>query len=220
MAPAAAPPAWPAHPLAEALLRFHLLPSLTLHPSRAGAWAGFASRGDAPAGLHRHWSADMLRELPEGDVTALDDPALPVAMLPPAAFDRLLLTAGVVLNAQHIRRTIARDAVAKLRDELGEPLLALARARPADELPEPAAWDAGKARATCIAAGTGLVAQSLEAASPAVAGRGRLRLPADAEPLRRSLASAGLDPQRALATACELVQSLEPQWHSSFPARH
>ena len=212
---------WMSHPLAEALLRFNLLPSLLLHPRRDAASAR-AELKALPA-LHRHRSVALLKEHGLDPVLDLHDPALPLAMLPDAHFERLLLLLGAALNAPHLRRTIAREELAVLKARLGSEGLAVARTPTAAALaglPVAPDWDAAQAEALCMAWGAAVLAQAFDAAAPAVGQRARLRLAPEADALRAPLSAAGLQPERALRIARELLQSLEPAWLSSFPTTH
>ncbi len=215
-------PAWPdwlRHPLAEALLRFNLMPAAMLHPRRTEATAP-PDLGPLPA-LQRHQSAALLKRHGLDPVLALDDPALPLALLPPDHLDRVLLLLGAALNAPHIRRTIARDELAMLREQIGAEGLAVARTPTAVALaglPVAPDWTADQAHAICRAWGSAVLAQAFEAAIPAVGRRARLRLAPEADAMRAPLSAAGLQPERALAISRELLNALEPQWLSSFPA--
>jgi hypothetical protein len=209
------------HPLAEALLRFNLLPALSLHPERADT-SRFPQLDDLPT-LQRHRSAALLHEHALAPVLGLDDPALPLAMLPDAYFDRLLLLLGATSNARHVRRTIARDDLARLKAQLGEEGLAVVRmplAAAMAGLPGDPEWDADRAAAICKAWGEAVLAQAFEAATPQVGVRAGLRLSPGADALRASFSNLGFTPDRALQVARELLHSLEPAWLSSFPATH
>jgi type III secretion protein K len=209
---------WIRHPLAEALLRFNLLPSLLLHPTREALPARGALKA-LPA-LHRHRSAALLKDLGLSPVLGLDDPALPLAMLPAAHFERLLCLLGAALNAPHLRRTITRDDLAALKSQLGAEGMAMARSPTAAALaglPVAPDWVAAHAAALCLAWGAAVLAQAFDTAAPEVAGRARLRLAPEADALRAPLAAAGLTPERALAAALALLHTLEPAWLSSFP---
>lgn len=206
------------HPFAEALLRFNLLPSLLLHPRREPS--GIDGLPALPS-LPRHRSAALLQQQGFDPVMSMDDPALPLALLPPAHLDRLLLLLGAALNAPHIRRTIGRGPLAELKAQVGSEGLAIARAPTAAALaglPVAPDWSPAQAGALCTAWGAALLAHAFEAAAPGVAQRARLRLPPEADALRAPLAAAGLQPERALAAARQLLQTLEPAWLSSFPA--
>lgn len=216
MSAAAAPSSWLAQPIAQELLRFDQLPSQWLHPSRANVPAQL----NGVASLHRHWSALLKREHALEPVTDPADPLLPIALLPADKFARLVLVAGVALLAGGMRRTIAREPLAQLVEQLGPDALQFARAE-APRLSLPAIEeriDAGQARSQCEHWGAALVAVALESATPGVARRAWLRLPVDIENERERLAKTGLDSARALGLARDLLQKLEPQWLSSFPA--
>lgn len=217
-------PGWLRHPLAEALLRFNLMPALLLHPSRAKTQDKQTPQAlkSLPA-LQRSRSAALLKQHGLDPVLGLDDPALPLAMLPEGHFDRMLLLLGAALNAPHIRRTIARDDLALLREQLGSEGVAMARTPTAAALaglPVAPDWDAARAPELCRAWGAAVLAQAFDAAIPAVGRRARLRLAPEADALRAPLSAAGLQPERALRIARELLQTLEPAWISSFPATH
>lgn len=210
---------WLRHPMAEALLRFNLVPSLLLHPGR-DTDAPPAELKSLP-GLHRHRSAALLKRHGLDPVLDFEDPALPIAMLPQAHFERLLLLTGAALNAPHIRRTIARSEISELKARLGTEGMAAARTSTAatlSGLPVAPDWEPARADVLCMAWGAAIVAQAFDAATPPVGRRGRLRLAPEADVLRTPLAAAGLQPERALRVARELLQSLEPAWLSSFPA--
>lgn len=212
-------PGWLRHPLAEALLRFNLMPALLLHPRRAGATALHELK--ALPTLQRHQSAALLKQHGLDPVLDLEDPALPLAMLPGEHFERLLLVLGAALNAPHIRRTIARDELSTLRERLGSEAMAAARTPTAAALaglPVAPDWDAANAPEISMAWGAAVLGQAFDAATAPVGQRGRLRLAPEADALRAPLSAAGLQPERALRIARELLQTLEPQWFSSFPA--
>jgi hypothetical protein len=210
---------WIRHPFAEALMRFNLLPSLFVHPDREPPVDDDAFRA-LPA-LHRHRSAELLKEYGFDPVVELGDPALPLAVLPQEHFERLMLLLGAALNAPHIRRTIERNERAVLKEQIGTEGLAAARSEMAAalaNLPLADDWEHERAASICSLWGAALLAVAFDAASPDVGGRGRLRLSPDADSLRVALAAANLTPERALAAARDMLQSLEPAWLSSFPA--
>ncbi|WP_374608501.1 SctK family type III secretion system sorting platform protein [Diaphorobacter nitroreducens] len=212
-------PGWLRHPLAGALMRFNFMPALLLHPARVDAHAPQALK--ALPTLQRHQSAALLKRLGLDPVQGFDDPALPLAMLPDAHFARLALLLGAALNAPHIRRTIARDDLALLRERLGTEAVAVARTPTAMALaglPVAPDWDTARASGLCRDWGAAVLAQAFDAAEPAVGRRARLRLAPEADALRAPLAAAGLQPERALRIARELLHTLEPAWLSSFPA--
>lgn len=212
-------PGWLRHPLAQALMRFNFMPALLLHPRRVDGATPQALKS-LPT-LQRHQSNALLRQHGLDPVLGLDDPALPLAMLPDVHFDRMLLLLGAALNAPHIRRTIVRDDLAVLRERLGSEAVAVARTPTAAALaglPVAPDWSADSAKALCMAWGAAVLAQAFDAATPAVGNRARLRLAPEADAQRAPLAAAGLQPERALRIARDLLHTLEPQWISSFPA--
>jgi hypothetical protein len=211
---------WMSHPLAESLMRFNLLPSLLLHPRRDKSGQGELK---ALAAVQRHRSAALLKEHGLDPVMGLDDPALPLAMLPQQHFDRVLLLLGAALNAPHIRRTIRREEVSLLTSCLGPEAIAIARTPTAAALaglPVAPDWDVAMAHDQCMAWGAAVLAQAFDAAAPQVGRRARLRLAPEADSLRAPLSAAGLGPERALAIARDLLHTLEPAWLSSFPTKH
>lgn len=206
---------WLKHPLAEALLRFSMLPSTFMHPARQVA-AGTSL--NLPA-LHRHRSAELIKLHDLDPVLELDDPALPLALLPDDHFNRMALLLGAALNAPHIRRTIARDDVAQLRSQIGEEGLGMARGSSATALagmPVVPDWEAARARLLCILCGTAVFGQVFDGAAPPVSVRANLRIDPQADGMRVALSAAGLTPPRALEVARDLLATLEPEWLSSF----
>jgi hypothetical protein len=207
------------HPLAEAVLRFVLLPSQFLHPRRAPQRE--SARLPQLKGLDRHSSAALLKQHHLDPVVDLQDPVLPLAMLPQDSFDRIGLLLGAALNAPHIRRTIVREQLSTLKSQLGPEALNIARSDTAEALrglPVAPDWQAPEARVICQSWGCAILGQAFEAASEPVAARARLRLAPEADALRVPLAAADLQPQRALDIARALLGSLEPAWLSSFPS--
>src|SRR5262249_11073721 len=107
-----------------------------------------------------------------------------------------------------------------LKTQLGDEGLAVARTPAATALaglPVAPDWEAARAEALCMAWGAAVLAQAFDAATPQVGRRARLRLAPEADALRAPLSAAGLQPERALRIARELLQTLEPAWLSSFP---
>lgn len=204
---------WLRHPLAQALLRFNLLPARLMHPLRAPSPA----RPLKPLPALERQRSTALRL---GLMLSLDDPALALAMLPTAHFQRLQHLLGAALNAAHIRRTIARIERVMLHEQIGIEAMTIARepvAAALSGLPVAPDWDVSCARDICMAWGAAILAQAFETATPEVAARARLRLAPDVDALRAPLAAAGLEPARALRICLNLLQTLEPEWLSSFP---
>jgi hypothetical protein len=216
---------WLGHAQAESLLRFNLLPSLWLHASRersllpAGLAQAFEQSG-ATGGLHRHWSAALIRGLGLAPATQLEDPALPLALLPAESFERLLSWCGLVLLGPRIRQTIARDEVRLLEEQLGDDALRFARTRAAALH---ASGDGPRLEHANVSAqaslwGSALLAAAFDAAGEPVARRGLLRLPEDAANERFRLPASLSQSRQALALARAVLDVQDPEWLSSFPA--
>lgn len=204
------------HPLAGPFLAFCLLPSLCLHATQAAARVpetALAQTTGLPT-LHRHWSAELSNTLEP--VSSLDDPVLPLAMLPAERFDALLLYAGALLAGQPIRRCIARVPVQTMQAELGDAVLNFTRSRASaihaglDDL----AWRTDDIAADTVALGQVMLAQAFLTATPAVRQRGLLRLPIDASNHAQALS---LSPAESLRISLALLQEIEPEWLSLFP---
>ncbi len=223
---------WRDSSLAQPMLRFACLPSLGLHPSRVQAFAPPAAQGllaqlipETPswARLHRHWSAALAQSLGLEPVNDLADPALALALSPQPLWNQVQLLGGAVLAGPRIRRTIARSQVQALQAQLGGQVLAFARG-PAAALHT--GWDASLALdfeqllPVSLAWGEALQARALDAATPAVAQRGRLRLPASAIELAASTQFSAIAPSQALALLRSLTEMTDPAWLSSFLAIH
>lgn len=206
----------PAEPHPRAWMRTVLLPSLSLHPDRvadlpaaAAAWLARQQPGSAAwRRLHRHWSAQCLRTLAPLEGRAPDGIAAPLALLPPTAWKRLQGAAGAGLAAPHLRRVIAREAVALLRRQWGAPAHAWALAQPGawlveEPLPE------GDLPQTCERWGAALVWRALDDAPPAWAQRLRLRLPPVAAQDAEAPPASRLMPVQAARMLGELLPLVE-----------
>jgi hypothetical protein len=205
--------------MASSLAQFNMLPSFGVHLSRRLRWP--VPEGDLPAAVHRQVSQALLEEHRLEPVLSFDEPALPLALLPPELYEQLALYCGLAMNARNIRRAITRDEVSVLQQQLGEQALAFARARHGGGLaglPPPSDWDPAHARASCEAWGHGLLALAFGHASEALARRAALRGPESAGSFRLQLERAGLSAESALALAREFLDVLEPSWLSSFHA--
>lgn len=210
------------HPLAEAFLAFSLLPSLNLDATQAARLAPEAALrlGARLPSLHRHWSAALIAEPPLTPLPTLDDPALPLAMLPPGRFERGVLMAGVLLAGRRIRHSITHHEVALWQTQLGDAALEFARRRapgihPGLAQETCADWPLESAAEGVTKLGSALLAHVFSAASPAVGQRGLLRLPAEAVTRARALP---FDASEALPLSLSLLQEIEPEWLSLFPA--
>lgn len=195
------------------------MPSLSLHATQATALVPetvLAQTAGLPS-LHRHWSAELSGKLEP--VLGLDDPILPLAMLPAERFDTLLLYAGALLAGQPIRRCITRALVQAMQAELGDGVLNFTRNRAAaihaglDDL----AWRTEAIGADTLALGQVMLAQAFLTATPAVRQRGLLRLPIAASSHAQALA---LSPAESLRISLALLQEIEPEWLSLFPITH
>ena len=224
--------AWHKSSLAEPLFRFSCLPSLALHPSRVAALVPPAAHAllaqltpDMPSWgrMHRHWSAALVQSLGLAPVSDVKDPALALALLPPRVWNQVQSLGGAMLAGPRIRRTIARTQVQALQSQLGAPAFEFARG-PAAALH--AGWDAALAldfeqlAPVSLAWGEALQARALDAATPAVAQRGRLRLPSAAVDMAASSLFAQMAPSQALTLLCSLTERTDPAWLLSFRATH
>ena len=223
---------WLGHDLAEPLFRFACLPSVGLHPSRLAGMAPPAARqmleGLTPGTpawgrLHRHWSAALVQSQRLAPLADVYEPTLALALLPDAGWHKLQQLGGVVLAGPRIRRTIARAQVQALHTELGAPELAFAHGAATGLHP---GWDASLTWGlddivpACARWGAALQARAMDAASPAVAARGRLRLPEAALTDAAGPLFSALGAAAALQLALSLLQHTDPAWLSLFPATH
>lgn len=221
---------WRSGSLMEPLLQFACLPSLALHPSRVAGLVSPAARAmleqltpDMPSWgrLHRHWSSELVTSLNLAPVSDTTDPALALALLPQPVWNQVQSLGGAMLAGPRIRRIIARTQVQELQSQLGAPAFAFA-CGPAAALH--AGWDAALQLAfdqvapVCFGWGDALQAHALDAATPAVAQRGRLRLPVDAVGMARSPQFAQMSPQKALQLLLSLIERIDPAWLLLFRA--
>lgn len=164
----------------------------------------------------------LLKGFGEGEavVAGFSDPALPVFMASPTAFERLALHCGLVCLIPSIRRIIARDELRVLREELSAPEFEFARRGgdrwvPADS-EAPVMVSLGKVRAQARALGDAVLFFAIAQASPAVACRARLRLPQDLSPESSPVPASLRDGHQALSLARGLLQELDAEWMSLF----
>lgn len=220
--------AWVSHPMASGLLAFNALPSRFLHGSRMAELMPFGQPPEVlDAQFHRHCSALLLPGLDSQPVLAMEDPALPLAMLPPETFAQLLQLCGVLLLAPSIQRVIARDEARALQQGLGKQAVDFAyfQAPGLLELPfvsqEKTGFTAGQAKAQAVLWGAALLHAAFASAPKNISQRGFLRLPAEAAQLRQQMPAAAVQSNaQALSIARSITQTLEPQWLSSFPTLH
>lgn len=209
----------PDHPLASAFWRFNVGLAELVHPTRRPALQPLDMTQRA---LRRHWSARLLREMRLSPVTTVDDPRLPLAMADPPLFDRLLVSAGATLLGPAIRRLILRSAVAVVEAQLGPEVMQFLR-RDAFRL-WPGTDDQSRsavppdAVAAARRLGAAVLAMAFEGAPEAIACRARLRLPAEPGLAGVELPSALSAPATALQLSRSILQALDPQWLSLFPA--
>lgn len=210
--------AWFRHPQRQSLLRWALLPSMSLHPERyadlpAGAadWLARLSPGSAAwRRLHRHWSAQLLRTLmPLDEAIAPDDPVASLALLSPEDWARLQRVAGAGLMVSHLRRVIAREPVALLRDALGEAGYLRALAQP-DEGFAPPPLSAADLLDEYERRGAALLWRAFDAVPPAWAQRLRLRLPPGTAADAEAPPVDGRTPEHALQTLVRLLDPANP----------
>jgi len=214
------------HPHGQALLRLLLLPSTFAHADRLQArWpqqvrAQFDAAPALAGLMHRHASAPW--RAADAAVPApsdLADPLLPLATLPPPRFGRLVLWTGIAVLAPAIRRVIERDAVARLRAQLGDDGLHFARfgTEPASAA-DGSTTDLADAAAACTDAGEAVCALAFQQAGSPLVRAAALRLSPRASARAGSLASWGIGHAgQATALALAVLDRLEPQWRSSFP---
>lgn len=218
--------------MAENLIRFNALPSLDLHASRLAELMPLGMPSEINSSLwHRHCSAILLQSLDSQPVLALDDPALPLAMLPAPVFERLTLWSGVLLLAPWIQRTIARAHVLELNSQLGSQAVDFALntapglLKPSNPLQADFLFAVDQSRSQALQFGSALLSAAFATAPPGIAQRGLLRLPADVQDIRAKIATTATtaalkNDAQALLLARSMTHLLEPAWLSSFPTLH
>lgn len=218
------------HTLMPHLLEFNWLPSRTLHPERRHLLAELAS---APAWtscsdkvqhvLHQCWSQALLRQLGTAaePIHQLNEPTLPLALLASGPLQRLTRYAGLVLLGRRLRHTIDRRTVLALRDSLGDELWhwslgPAAQLHPGLAKVDDMWWSQGAAQAADTL-GAGLLAHAWSDAPLCIAQRANWKLPPCSE-LAATRQASELDPVAARHLCLQVLQRLEPQWLSCFPA--
>lgn len=213
----------------QPLQRFNLLPSHSLHASRAQLWlpgyAGAAAWLAEPASQrqwHRRWSQLLLGRL-HGDARPVPDlshPALPLALASPALLFAAGRHAGALLLGKNLRQRIARAAVEEAEQAIGGAALHWVRTQGAALHPglgDPQPWLARGLAPGADALGAGVLAQSWHDAPAPLRCRADWKLPLDAE-TPPSREACGMTPLQARSLCLQILPLLEPQWLSSFPA--
>lgn len=228
------PLSWLDEPLAQPLLEFNFLPVGLCHADHEPpGWSAFMQEialfHDDPAASAcerrralRLASGPMLSDLQDEWVTDLDDPTLPLFMASAETFDRLVLHLGLVPLGPSVRQVIARDEVRALEAALGAQALGFARRLAARWWPgaaeSPLALEADP-RSQALLLGAGVLLSLACQASPPVAQRARLRLPAAAVQALDRLPSPFREGPLALDVASFTLQHLDPTWAAMFPHR-
>lgn len=218
----------PAPALWSALLqRFNLLPSHTLHASRAALWlpghgAPWLTLPAVQRQWHRRWSQLLLARLQHDaePVRDLEHPAMPLALAGPALLQGCARHAGLVLLGRHLRQRIARAEVRAAQEAVGRAALEWVSTEGAalhPGLQDPLPWLARGLAEGADQLGAGLLAQSWHDAPAPLRRRADWKLPLDAE-LSTSREASGLTPVQARALCLQTLSLLEPAWLSSFPA--
>lgn len=202
------------------LLAFNLLPSIHLHASRH---AQYGMEGPLPEGLpermrrvwHKYRSAEILASmgLSASWVSDTATPALALAMLPPAALQRVAVHLGAMRYAEPLRTTISGRAVRQLAQVLDSDVLAYVRQRPVSAL---ALVRPQLTENVCLMSdGFKVLCAAFEPGGPGLARRAELKLPlgSAAEPDEVSA-------DVALHAANEALMHLEPAWYSFFRPAH
>lgn len=209
-----------------ALLKFWLLPTRSLAPSRAQQlWPQDAS---APAVLLQHPA--MQRSLERRRTTQLHafsgsdtqenllllhHSAHPLIVAPAALFSGVQRHAGLLLLGGHIRRTIARQRVLLMESQLGTAALQWARDQAAALYPgldevalRPLLLERHFAE-VADRLGAGLMTLAWSDASAALRQRADARLSEDTASYARIKASCALSPRQACALCLRLLSMLE-----------
>lgn len=221
-------------PWAESLIRFFMLPSTLLHPSRIRAmlsdnslsmYEAMAPDERTLRNLHRHWSKELSTRLgfaPLKHVSnPINDPVLALALLPDSALRQAQLQAGAVLAGPAIRHCITRDPQNALRATLGDDLYRFALERAAQLHPglkESLATPDDQVAQICERWGAAVMARAMRQAGAGVRERALLRLPEQAVTDGEANPINTLSGPQSLALILKLLQSTQSEWLSSFPA--
>lgn len=203
-------------PLHRQIVQFNFLPSLEVHPDHrdsvvvAPVWEALSA---SPAG-HKQLSAAILarEQLHDDWVTAFQTRERRVALLGWQALERLLLLAGVALNAAWVATRISRHDVAAIKTALGPELYGFAVGR-ARFLGDVAAWpdppDSGAVLPWVKRAGHRFLEGCTQQQPRAVAARLKLKLPRLVAGERDDAEASLPLPEPARATA--LFRKLAPE---------
>ncbi len=203
------------------MIEFNFLPSVTLHPSRHGAFdapAPAMPAGYPAAAWHRHWSRLILRRLDLFERPVLDArrPELALALLPPDRLARLGRYLGAVLCGRRLLHVIDGDEVRQLIAFLGADVLEFARRQGAGATDEVLDQAANEERRLCAdrvdSLGRAALLTALRDAGPELSLRAELKI---VDEPSQGLA---VSPQALLDRALDILKHIEPLWHSSFPA--
>jgi hypothetical protein len=218
---------WLMHPKAEQLLRFCLLPSLTLHPSR---WERLLPQSDfhgrpssasshpVDAQAHQRWSLQLLHQLALQPLTTVEDPALPLAALEPVRFKALIAWCGAGAAESQLRTCIDREQLARVQGVVGGDALEFAfdHATALQRYGACALPQSSTLESAVPALGAAVLYQAFAAATAPVQERALLRLPVDAAQHVTYLCPALQVPATALAYARWVLQEMDAPWISSF----
>lgn len=210
------------------LQRFNLLPSLSLHASRARLWlpgyataAPWLARPASQRQWHRRWSELLLDRLAADAQPVLDmtHPATPLALASPALLQSTGRHVGLLLLGKNLRQRIARSEVRAAQEAIGRAALDWVYSQLHPGLNDPQPWLAQGLAAGADQLGAGVLAQSWHDAPMPLRRRADWKLPLAAEsPESREVS--GLTPLQARDLCLQTLLFLEPTWLSSFPATH
>ena len=213
------------------LLEFNLLPSRNLHAERMAALfkvheipGALLQQPEVMRALHSRLSARLLAEL--GDystpVLDLDQPAMPLALLPGDGLARLAKLAGTMLIGKHLRHAIDRNAVLQARVDLGADRVTWA-IRHAEQihpgLDDASRWLGGGWAAAADLLGNGFIALAWQDAPVSLRLRADWRLSPSIDDLQVRQASA-MTCSAARECCLNLLSQMEPEWLSNFHVTH
>lgn len=191
-----------------------------MHPSHTATLVDFFSENVAAKfpNIHRHWSAEILSVHGLLDIPSLQQPALPLAMLPSPAFENLIAHLGGVLGGARIRRIISHAEIHMLQEAIGSSVVDFVRSKASQLHPGLAdhQWCfEGPLANAIVEMGEELLAKAFLAAPRAVGLRGLWRLPVRAVSATNLMSFEGGE---ALHLSTRVLQEIEPAWLSLFTA--